>query len=215
MGEDTRSEQLDTEILSCLAGLIGQVVAYGEKIAQRFSFPSFFIKALHTLDCPMAMKELGLRMHCDPSFVTVIADGLEERGLARREAHPGDRRIKNLVLTDEGIELRRRVERELAAQMPWSKVLDQPEREQLLALLRKMASAGDAAAPHHGTPGAPGARRGGGRRSDRCFRRSRLTLRSPVATTRSPDFRAAQGRTAPAPDKRGLRRGAAARNEGD
>jgi MarR family transcriptional regulator, organic hydroperoxide resistance regulator len=142
MCEDNRSEQLDAEILNSLAGLIGQVVAYGEKLAQRFSFPSFFIKALHTLDCPMAMKELGRRMHCDPSFVTVIADGLEERGLARREAHPGDRRIKNLVLTDEGIELRRRVESELAAQMPWSKVLDQPEREQLLALLRKMAGAG-------------------------------------------------------------------------
>jgi DNA-binding MarR family transcriptional regulator len=94
-------------------------------------------------------------MHCDPSFVTVIADGLEERGLARREAHPGDRRIKNLVLTDEGIKLRRRVERELAAQMPWSKVLNQPEREQLLALLRKMASAGNAVAPDNGTPGPP------------------------------------------------------------
>ena len=147
MYEREHSEQLDTEILNCLAGLIGQVVAYGEKLAQRFSFPSFFIKALHTLDCPMAMKELGRRMHCDPSFVTVIADGLEQRGLARREAHPGDRRIKNLVLTDEGTELRQRVERELAAEMPWSKVLNTQEREQLLALLRKMASAGDAAAP--------------------------------------------------------------------
>jgi len=147
MRKDARSEQLDAEILSCLAELIGQVVAYGEKIAQRFSFPSFFIKALHTLDCPMAMKELGRRMHCDPSFVTVIADGLEKRGLARREAHPGDRRIKNLVLTDEGVELRQRVERELAARMPWSRVLDRNEREQLLALLRKMASADDAAGP--------------------------------------------------------------------
>ena len=155
MGEDARSEQLDTEILNCLAGLIGQVLAYGEKIAQRFSFPSFFIKALHTLDCPMAMKELGRRMHCDPSFVTVIADGLEERGLARREAHPGDRRIKNLVLTDEGIELRQRVERELAAQMPWSKILDQQEREQLLALLRKMASVGNAGAQDNEAPVTP------------------------------------------------------------
>ena len=69
----------------------------------------------------MAMKELGRRMHCDPSFVTVIADGLEQRGLARREAHPGDRRIKNLVLTDEGTELRQRLQRELAAEMPWSR----------------------------------------------------------------------------------------------
>jgi len=147
MCEKGRSEQLDADILNSLVELIGRVVGTGEKLAQRFSFPSFFIKALHTLDCPMAMKELGRRMHCDPSFVTVIADGLEKRGLARRVAQPGDRRIKNLVLTDEGTELRTRVEREFAALMPWSRVLDRQERELLLALLRKMASADDAAGP--------------------------------------------------------------------
>jgi DNA-binding MarR family transcriptional regulator len=140
-------EQLDTDILNGVADLIGQIVAQGEKVAQRFSFPSFFIKALHTLDCPMAMKELGRRMHCDPSFVTVIADGLEKRGLARREAHPSDRRIKNLVLTDEGTRLRDRVRQEMTAAMPWSKVLTHQERETLLALIRKMAGAAAAGQP--------------------------------------------------------------------
>ena len=43
MCEDNRSEQLDAEILNSLAWLIWQVVAYGEKLAQRFAFPSFFI----------------------------------------------------------------------------------------------------------------------------------------------------------------------------
>ena len=147
MGSTERSEQLDADILSSLAALIGQIAANGERVAQRYSFPGFFIKALHMLDCPMAMKDLGKRMHCDPSFVTVIADGLEKRELARREAHPGDRRIKNIVLTDAGQDMRRRMERELAAMMPWSKVLGVEEREQLLALLRKMASAGSAVAP--------------------------------------------------------------------
>ncbi len=148
MGRTARSEQLDADILSSLAAMIGQLAANGERVAQRYSFPGFFIKALHMLDCPMAMKDLGKRLHCDPSFVTVIADGLEKRGLARREAHPGgDRRIKNIVLTDAGQDMRRRMERELAALMPWSKVLSIEEREQLLALLRKMASAGNAVAP--------------------------------------------------------------------
>jgi DNA-binding MarR family transcriptional regulator len=98
----------------------------------------------------MAMKELGRRMHCDPSFVTVIADGLEQRGLARREPHPGDRRIRNIVLTDAGVEIRQRMERDLAAAMPWSRVLDLQEREQLLTLLRKVASAGSAVAADGG-----------------------------------------------------------------
>jgi DNA-binding MarR family transcriptional regulator len=150
MKDDSSSTQLDSDILTAIADLIGQIIAQGERIAQRFSFPTFFLKALHTLDCPMAMKELGRRLHCDPSFVTVIADGLEKRGLARREACPGDRRVKNLVLTDEGLELRERVQREMSAAMPWSKVLTAAERETLLTLIRKMASAG-------GTAGAPGA----------------------------------------------------------
>jgi DNA-binding MarR family transcriptional regulator len=147
MDRTGRSEQLDADILNSLAELITQIMAHGEHLAQRMSFPTFFIKALHTLDCPMAMKELGRRLHCDPSFVTVIADGLEKRGLARREAQPGDRRIRNIVLTDAGMEMRQRMELELAALMPWSRVLDLQEREQLLTLLRKMASAGNAVAP--------------------------------------------------------------------
>jgi DNA-binding MarR family transcriptional regulator len=89
----------------------------------------------------MAMKELGKRMHCDPSFVTSVADMLEKRGLARREAHPGDRRIKNLVLTGDGTCLKERVEAELTARMPWNRGLNDDERAQLLALIRKMLSA--------------------------------------------------------------------------
>src|SRR5713226_10623945 len=118
-----KPEQLDADILNGVADLIGQIVAHGEKIAQRFSFPSFFIKALHTLDCPMAMKELGKRMHCDPSFVTLVADMLEKRGLAHREPHPADRRIKNIVLTEDGVALKRQVEAEITARMPWNKAL--------------------------------------------------------------------------------------------
>jgi DNA-binding MarR family transcriptional regulator len=90
-------------------------------------------------------------MHCDPSFVTLVADMLEKRGLARREPHPVDRRIKNLVLTDEGLALKLRVEDEIIARMPWNRALDDTERAQLLALIRKMlraekgaADAGDA-----------------------------------------------------------------------
>jgi DNA-binding MarR family transcriptional regulator len=89
----------------------------------------------------MAMKDLGRRMHCDPSFVTVVADMLEKRGLAKREAHSGDRRIKNLVLTKTGHALRLRVERELTSRMPWTTALTVAEREQLLSLIQKMIKA--------------------------------------------------------------------------
>ncbi len=149
MDARSRGEQLDAEILDGVSELIGRIMALGESIAQRMSVPSFFIKALHTLECPMAMKDLGKRMHCDPSFVTVVADLLEKRGLARREAHPADRRVKNLVLTGEGLAVKQRIESEMAARMPWHRTLTEEEREQLLSLIRKMLSDGDAAA-HRG-----------------------------------------------------------------
>jgi DNA-binding MarR family transcriptional regulator len=132
------------EVAECFFELIGNMASRAENLAQRLSVPLPFIKALHTLDCPMAMKELGKRMHCDPSFVTLVADMLEKRGLARREPHPADRRVKNLVLTDDGEALKQRVEAEMTAEMPW-KALDAEERAQLLALIRKMLASGSTA----------------------------------------------------------------------
>lgn len=141
MTGQSRREQLNAEILDCVSELIGRVMSHGEQLAQKLAIPAPFIKALHTMDCPMAMKDLGKRMHCDPSFVTLVADMLEKRGLARREPHPADRRVKNIVLTDDGRSLKHRLETEIASRMPWSRALTDDERTQLLVLFRKMLSA--------------------------------------------------------------------------
>jgi MarR family transcriptional regulator, organic hydroperoxide resistance regulator len=141
-------EQQTAEIAGCFFELIGRIVGQAEQVAQGLGIPGPFIKALHSLECPMAMKELGKRMHCDPSFVTLVTDMLEKRGLARREPHAVDRRVKNVVLTDDGLALRHKVEAEVTARMPWNSALSEDERIQLLALIRKMLAAGpgDAAA---------------------------------------------------------------------
>jgi DNA-binding MarR family transcriptional regulator len=139
-------DQLDSEILDAMGDLITMLVGRGEKIAQRFGIPAFCLKALHVLNPSMALRDIGKYMHCDPSFVTSIADLLEKRGLARREASLADRRVKNLVLTDEGIGLREKVEREFMAAMPWNGALDNDERTCLLALIRKMTAAADGTA---------------------------------------------------------------------
>lgn len=143
----TRSkvDQLDSEILDAMGELIAALIARSEQIAQRFGVPAFCLKALHLLESSMAMRDLGKCMHCDPSFVTAIADLLEKRGLARREASTADRRIKNIVLTQEGIGLRGKIEREFMAHMPW-RSLDEQERACLLSLIRKMIAAQPAAA---------------------------------------------------------------------
>jgi len=138
--DQTASEQQTWEVADCFFELMGNIVGQAEQLAQRFGIPAPFIKALHTLECPMAMKELGKRMHCDPSFVTLVTDMLEKRGLAFREPHPADRRVKNIVLTDEGLALKQAVEAEITARMPWNQALTDEERAQLLALIRKMLS---------------------------------------------------------------------------
>src|SRR5580704_10408727 len=51
---------------------------------------------------PTPMRQLATELRCDTSYITTIVDNLEEAGVARREAHPTDRRIKVVVLTDEG-----------------------------------------------------------------------------------------------------------------
>lgn len=141
MPDQSGRDQQNREVAEGFFELIGKIIGQGEQLAQRLSIPGSFLKVLHTMDCPIAMKDLGKRMHCDPSFVTLVADMLEKRGLAKREPHPVDRRIKNLVLTDEGLAVKRRVEEEIMARMPWNRALDDTERAQLLALIRKMLRA--------------------------------------------------------------------------
>jgi MarR family transcriptional regulator, organic hydroperoxide resistance regulator len=154
--DQSRPTQQDWDLGNGCFELIGNIVGQAEQLAQRLAVPVPFIKALHTLDCPMAMKELGKRMHCDPSFVTLVADMLEKRGLARREPHPADRRVKNLVLTEDGQALKCKVEEELSSRMPWNRALDEDERAQLLALIRKMLSTDGSRAGSGGSGGGSG-----------------------------------------------------------
>ncbi|MGB2954263.1 MAG: MarR family transcriptional regulator [Gaiellaceae bacterium] len=60
-------------------------------------------------DRPQPMSMLADRLFCDASNVTGIADRLEARGLVERRAGEGDRRVKMLALTREGVGLRGRV----------------------------------------------------------------------------------------------------------
>jgi DNA-binding MarR family transcriptional regulator len=67
--------------------------------------------ALRLLDpeLPLPMSALAERLFCDASNVTGIADRLESRGLVERRSAEGDRRVKALTLTTDGVELRTQV----------------------------------------------------------------------------------------------------------
>jgi DNA-binding MarR family transcriptional regulator len=129
---------LDRDILDSLTDLIKRAGTVSHSIATGFGLAPHDLLALFKLDAGLAMKELAQRMGCDASFVTAVADTLEKRGFVRREPGQRDRRIKNLLLTSEGIAAKERLMAQLAAKMPWCYALDDSERRCFLRLLRKM-----------------------------------------------------------------------------
>jgi DNA-binding MarR family transcriptional regulator len=89
----------------------------------------------------VSMRELGEIWQCDASYVTSLADGLEERGLAERRPHPTDRRIKMLALTPKGVAAKERA-LEVLHETPKSiDVLTPSEQRNLRDLVRKIADA--------------------------------------------------------------------------
>ena len=85
-------------------------------MAQEFKLAPQQMIALRMLGAgPGKMSELADALFCDSSNVTGIVDRLEERGLVRREAAEGDRRVKLLVLTEEGEWMRSEITKRMAA----------------------------------------------------------------------------------------------------
>ena len=61
------------------------------------------VRALQRLaDQPHTLSELAEQLAADRPYVTLIVDGLEERGLVQRTPHPEDRRAKLVALTAAG-----------------------------------------------------------------------------------------------------------------
>jgi DNA-binding MarR family transcriptional regulator len=128
---------VNRDILDSMTSLIKLVGGIAQGIASEFDIAPHDLLAMFKLEGVLSMKELAQHMGCDASFITSVADTLERRGFARREPSQRDRRVKNLVLTEEGIAAKERLMGELAAKMPWSYALDDGERCCFLALLKK------------------------------------------------------------------------------
>jgi DNA-binding MarR family transcriptional regulator len=95
--------------------------------------------ALRILDPerPLAMSELADALYCHASNVTGIVDRLESRGLVERRPGAGDRRVKTLVLTPEGAEVRAQVVTLLSEPPAAIARLPEPDQLALRDLLRR------------------------------------------------------------------------------
>ena len=94
--------------------------------------------ALLQLATPLPMNELASLLGCDNSNVTGLIDRLEARDLVTRQPSPYDRRVKHVVLTDAGRELRARMLDRVAQPPTGFERLTSSEQRQLRDLMRKV-----------------------------------------------------------------------------
>ena len=132
---------ISREAFASLSQLLDLMRGRAHDVARGAGLPLPAAIALTRLDEPVAMNRLGHELGCDPSFVTSLADTLEQRGLMVRQPDPTDRRVRKLGLTAEGRTMKATLETEFAESMPGIGALSPAERDAFVDLLRKMVAA--------------------------------------------------------------------------
>ena len=98
------------------------------------------------------MSSLAGKLFCDASNVTGIVDRLEARGLIERRPAENDRRVKLLVLTEEGNRVRSIAETQMTQPPPEIAALPLEHQRALRDALRAALDGWDAEAPRAGAP---------------------------------------------------------------
>ncbi|MEA2699061.1 MAG: hypothetical protein QOI66_3332 [Myxococcales bacterium] len=109
-------------------------------IAAEFDLTPAQALALRRLEpnTPLPMNTLAEAMICDASNVTGIVDKLEARGLIERRTIEHDRRVKMLVVTKRGEELRRRFLLRSSQPPPSIAALTTEDQRQLSDVLERL-----------------------------------------------------------------------------
>lgn len=142
-GERVTVQHHEVAELTVLMGdLVNDLRTAFERLAQRLDLTPPVANLLWQIDpdTPVAMRSAAERMFCDPSNVTFLADRLEEKGLVERRPNPTDRRVKLLVLTPEGEDLRARLLESAVDESPFV-ALDHDELGEFARMLGKVAQA--------------------------------------------------------------------------
>lgn len=125
------------ELSEMLVHVAEETKADFRRVVEGLGLPVHLGRAVVRLSAPAPMRELAEQLVCDRSYITSIADQLEERGLVRRV--PGeDRRVKLLELTPEGKRLRARISEGVADNAGVLRRLDDEQRAVLRPLLEAL-----------------------------------------------------------------------------
>src|SRR3954468_25041094 len=136
---ETLTRSAASEAWSLIAELFTSQRTRFLAIASEFDLAPAQLGALKALDPsdPVPMRYLAQALACDNSNVTGIVDRLEARGLVERRADPSDRRVKMIVVTAVGADLRGQVKARMEEPPDALKRLTPEEQKQLRDLLRK------------------------------------------------------------------------------
>jgi len=97
--------ELARDVWEAMLGYFVTQRTHQMQAAQDLGLTPGHVKALYELDAHgrVSMGELASLLACDASSATWLVDRLEERGLVERRPHPRDRRVKTVVLTEDGV----------------------------------------------------------------------------------------------------------------
>jgi DNA-binding MarR family transcriptional regulator len=138
-GQATPKTETANEAWRLVAQLFFGRAGHAADIAASFGLTPGHMKALLTIepDEPKPMGALAEVLHCDASNVTWLVDRLEERGYVERRTDPGDRRVRTVALTRDGIKARAKIEARLYEAPPEFAKLTAAELATLRDLLQK------------------------------------------------------------------------------
>lgn len=130
MAEVVKRRTAAQEAWELLAKLFGEMRHRVVRVSAEFGLTPPQLFALRTLDPdePVPMRALATALQCDSSNVTGLVDGLEAQGLVERREAEHDRRVRMLVVTEHGAEVRGRlieVMREVPPELAALSVADQ------------------------------------------------------------------------------------------
>lgn len=98
------------------------------------------LRLLNTLHCegPQKMADLADTLRVTPRSVTALVDALEGEGLVRRLAHPSDRRITMIELTENAPDAAELFAAHQASVADLCSLMTPDEQRQYLELTRRM-----------------------------------------------------------------------------
>lgn len=114
-----------------------RVKADFESAVEPFGIAPPLARVLLMLDSPIPMREVARHLACDPSYVTGIADQLEQAGLITRQTG-ADRRVKLLATTEKGARLASRMTTAVTARAASLQRLSPEQSATLVALIAEL-----------------------------------------------------------------------------